>query len=147
MFEKILIAYDGSACARAAMATAMGLAKAERSKLFVCVVVDPIEIAGANAPMPPTQAALDAGRAHAQRLADDAVARAKSAGIDAEGVVVEGEPPYEILQTLQRLGADSIVIGTHGRSGVKRLFLGSVAEETLRSAHVPVVVVHDTSKR
>lgn len=139
---KILLAYDGSACAQTALATAIALAKAENALLNICSILDPIEVAGANAPMPPTQAALEAAHAQAQRRLDAAVAKAREAGIDAQGTLAQGDPAYEIVQCARQTGVDAIVMGTHGRTGLKRLFLGSVAEETLRTAHVPVVVVH-----
>lgn len=144
---KILVAYDGSQCSERARATAVNLAKAEGAPLLVCGVVDPIAIADANAPAPPTQAVLDKGREEMQRLIDDAVARCRADGAQASGVRLEGEPAYELVEEAKRSGADAIVMGTHGRSGVKRLLLGSVAEEMLRSAHIPVVVVHDASPK
>lgn len=140
----ILLAYDGSACAEAALATALSLAKAESATLTICSVLDPIAVAGANAPAPPTQAALDEGRVHTQRTLDSATSLARADGIEATGVLMEGEPAYELVQCARQRGADAIVLGTHGRSGVKRLLLGSVAEEVLRTAHLPVVVVRGT---
>lgn len=143
MFKNIVLALDGSACAQAAFATALSLAKAEAASLTICTVVDPIEIAGANAPMPPTQSALDNARARAKTLLEDAAVRAREAGVDARTEVAEGEAAYELVRLAERIGADAIVMGTHGRSGLKRLFLGSVSEETLRSAGIPVVIVHE----
>ncbi len=138
----MLLAYDGSPCAQSAFGTALSLAKAESATLTICTVVDPIEVAGANAPMPPTQAALDGALARARALLADATARARAAGVDAREELLEGEPAHELVELAARSGVDVIVMGTHGRSGLKRLFLGSVAEETLRSAAVSVVVVH-----
>lgn len=142
MFAKILAAYDGSACAQTALATAIGLAKAESAPLTIYSVLDPVEVAGENAPMPPTEAALEKARGEFQRRLDGAVAKARDAGVDAQGILAQGDPAYEIVRYARESGADAIVMGTHGRSGLKRLFLGSVAEETMRTAHVPVVVVH-----
>jgi nucleotide-binding universal stress UspA family protein len=142
---KILLAYDGSECSQQALAAAISLAKAENAALIACVVVDPIEIASAHAPATPNEAMLDEGRARARALAEDAVMRARKENVNAEALTPEGEPAYEIVQAARRSGADAIVMGTHGRSGVKRLFLGSVAEATLRASSVPVVVVHQAS--
>ncbi len=142
MFKKILLAYDGSSCAQSAFGTALSIAKAESAVLTICTVVDPIEVAGANAPMPPTQAALDDALARARALLADATTRAREAGVDASTELLEGEPAHELVELAARAGVDVIVMGTHGRSGLKRLFLGSVAEDTLRSAGVPVIVVH-----
>ena len=52
-----------------------------------------------------------------------------------------GNAPYEIVQTARQLNADLIVIGTHGRTGLKRLALGSTAEKVVRHAHCPVLVL------
>lgn len=63
-------------------------------------------------------------------------------GIPVQIEVVEGTSPSEtILSTMSRLGADLIVMGTHGRTGLRRAFVGSVAEEVLRLSTVPVLVV------
>lgn len=58
-----------------------------------------------------------------------------------ERQVLMGDPRGVIVQTAQRLGADLIVLGTHGRKGFKRLVLGSVAETVVRSAPCPVLAV------
>jgi universal stress protein A len=59
-----------------------------------------------------------------------------------EGTLVSGSAGEEIAAQAKRIGADLIVIGTHGRRGLGHMILGSVAEKTLRLAHVPVLVLH-----
>jgi nucleotide-binding universal stress UspA family protein len=54
----------------------------------------------------------------------------------------EGYPPDEICTEAKESGADLIVMGTHGRTGLERVFLGSVAERVIRQAEVPVLVTH-----
>lgn len=61
-------------------------------------------------------------------------------------VAAEREAAGEILAKAKEVGADVIVMGTHGRSGMKRLLVGSVAESVLRRATVPVVVVRDPTE-
>jgi nucleotide-binding universal stress UspA family protein len=64
--------------------------------------------------------------------------------------VVRGKPAAEILRTAEKLPADMIVMGTHGRTGLAGLLIGSVAEKTVRRAHCPVVCVkpgHETLAR
>jgi nucleotide-binding universal stress UspA family protein len=56
-------------------------------------------------------------------------------------VVGEGSPAEEIVAQAKRLSADLIVIGTHGRKGLKHLLLGSVAERVLRSSPIPVLTL------
>ncbi len=61
-----------------------------------------------------------------------------------------GDPAHTILSEIERIGADSVVMATHGRTGVKRFFLGSVAERVVRESPCPVLTVrptHATAKR
>lgn len=55
--------------------------------------------------------------------------------------LVEGVPYREVVRVAEELGADMVVMGTHGRTGIRHLLLGSVAERVVRSARVPVVTV------
>ncbi|MBI4508898.1 MAG: universal stress protein [Deltaproteobacteria bacterium] len=55
--------------------------------------------------------------------------------------VVRGRPAAEILRTIDRIGAEMVVMGTHGRTGLANLLIGSVAEKIVRHAHCPVVCV------
>ncbi len=59
----------------------------------------------------------------------------------AQTMVVEGDPAGSVLRAAQKLGADLIVMGTHGRRGIERFMLGSVAERVLRMSNVPVLTV------
>jgi nucleotide-binding universal stress UspA family protein len=72
---------------------------------------------------------------------DSAVQRAKEQYPATDGVLACGEPWQEILETAKRAGADLIVMGTHGRRGLSRVFLGSVAEKVVRLAPMPVLIV------
>jgi nucleotide-binding universal stress UspA family protein len=71
----------------------------------------------------------------------DAAAPARAAGVGVEAQVVEGRPVPEILRVAKEHAAGLIVLGTHGRSGFDRLFLGSVTERVLRHAPCPVLTV------
>jgi nucleotide-binding universal stress UspA family protein len=85
--------------------------------------------------------------------AEDVIEEAKrfcqplSAGIASEIVVRQGNPVSEILQQAEQMSADLLVIGTHGRSGFERLFLGSVTEKVLRKAPCPVLTVPPSTER
>jgi len=65
----------------------------------------------------------------------------EAAGRDAEIVVCPGDPTREITKQAEQLGADLLILGTHGKGGFERLFLGSVAEKVLRSTPVPVLTI------
>jgi nucleotide-binding universal stress UspA family protein len=143
MFEKIVVPLDGSRCAKRALDVAIKLARSESAALAICAIVDPIVIVGTTAPSPATDLLLSDREADARHLVEAAVQEARVAGLQAEGEMHLGVPFDEILRFAKRKKADAIVMGTHGRSGLKRLFLGSVAESVLREADCPVIVVRD----
>jgi nucleotide-binding universal stress UspA family protein len=77
-----------------------------------------------------------------QKKLDALVARAKSAGVRARGLLLEGQPSGRILHAAR--GAGLLVMGTHGRSGLARFILGSVASRVVAGARCPVVTVRGT---
>jgi nucleotide-binding universal stress UspA family protein len=77
-----------------------------------------------------------------QKKLDALVARAKSAGVRARGLLLEGQPSSRILHAAR--GAGLLVMGTHGRSGLARFILGSVASRVVAGARCPVVTVRGT---
>jgi nucleotide-binding universal stress UspA family protein len=146
VFENLVVALDGSTCAAHAFELTLALAGAETSTIAVCSIADARPIYGILSPEVTVQEALTAIQDHAQGIVDDALAKARVAGIAARGSVLSGEPVYEIVSYATAMHGDAIVVGTHGRSGLKRLFLGSVAEGVLRSANLPVIVVREDSQ-
>lgn len=142
MFKNLVVAVDGSKSAERAFAVALALAKAEGSNVAICSVVDPTSAIW-NSAGPSGEQALADAQTTAQGTLDDAMAKAAAAGIPAEGSLLLGAPAFEIVSYAGKIKADAIVMGTHGRSGLKRLFMGSVAEAVLRSATVPIVIVRD----
>jgi nucleotide-binding universal stress UspA family protein len=141
MLKLVVVAVDGSDCANRALDFALSLAKAEGSTLAACSVADPSAVYGALAPPAMVEQQLDEIEAEAVRAVDEAVAKATAAGIPVEGCVLKGDAIAEILLHAEKVHADAIVTGTHGRSGLTRLLMGSVAEGILRSAPIPVVTV------
>lgn len=116
-------------------------ASAHRAQLLLAYVF--------NAPLPPRMALpqysgemLDSG-ARSELLADlDRLAESlRHAGISVRTLICEGKPARELVRLAHTHQADMLVMGTHGRTGVGRLVLGSVAEETIRSAGCPVLTV------
>jgi nucleotide-binding universal stress UspA family protein len=82
-----------------------------------------------------------AARADAQKRLGALVAKAKQAGARVKGLLLEGVPHERIAQAARSRKADLIVIGTHGRTGFAKLFLGSVASRVLTIASCPVLTV------
>jgi len=68
-------------------------------------------------------------------------AKVRQAGVHYLSTSLVGDPPDEITSYARRVGADLIVVGTHGRTGIRRALLGSVAEQVVRRARSPVLVV------
>lgn len=141
MFENLVVALDGSACSDRALEVALDLAKVVGSHLAICCVVDPSPLYGTLEPAVLIENTLEEIRSHAQHVVNAAIEKAQAAGVSVEGCTPFGEPIREIGAYAQRMNADGIVIGTHGRSGVRRLFMGSIAEGVMRHASVPVVTV------
>lgn len=141
MFKKIAVALDDSEAARKAFDVALQLAQAERAELGICSVVDSIVITGMAPPGPAMDVIIGDMEIAARRLVTGAVERAHAAGVTARGQPRNGMPAFELLAYAKRYGADLMVMGTHGRRGVKHFLLGSVAEVVLRESNIPVLVV------
>src|SRR4051812_17903213 len=83
----------------------------------------------------------EAVRSGVQREAAAEVARLREDGVNVELVTRDGPPAHEICAYAQDRGFDLIVVGSHGRTGLKRFLLGSVAESVVRHAHAPVLTI------
>ena len=79
--------------------------------------------------------------AAAEKELEQFVAEHVPAGLHAERTVLRGRPFIEIIRYAREVGADMIVMGTHGRSAIKQVLLGSVAEKVVRKAPCPVLTV------
>ena len=143
MLKRIVVPLDGSPCAQHAFDYALRLAKAEGDTIDVCSVIDPVKILGRTPIEPFEEEPIVAAKARAEEDIKKAVEKAAAAGIAVEGHVELGEPAPTIVAHARKVEAESIVMGTHGRSGFKRLFMGSVAEEVLRTSPCPVVIVRE----
>lgn len=145
MFERLLVPLDGSTCADKAMDVAFSLAKSEGGELVFCSVVDPMVICGTTPPSPALDLLMTDAENDARRLVTTAQQRAHAMGLKARGEMRKGVPYDEIIRAAEHAKADAIVMGTHGRTGLRRLFIGSVAESVLRNAPCPVVAVREAA--
>ena len=92
---------------------------------------------------------VDEMETRAKATLDEAVTKAKLRYPRTEGMMVAGQPWEKILEAIKTSGADLLVMGTHGRRGLSRVFLGSVAEKVLRHSPIPVLTTggrHDPDK-
>jgi len=140
--HRILHATDFSPASRAAFRMAVALAQREPARLLLLHVLTPPSplVSGRRPPSSYLELLAMARRAARRRL-DRAVRQARAAGRRVEGKLVEGGAVDEILKAGRRWRPDLIVIGTHGRGGVRRFLLGSVAEQVVRRASRPVLTV------
>lgn len=140
--HRILHATDFSPASRAAFRMAVALAQREPARLLLLHVLTPPSplVSGRRPPSSYLELLAMARRAARRRL-DQALREARSAGGRVEGKLVEGGAVDEILKAGRRWRPDLIVIGTHGRGGVRRFLLGSVAEQVVRRASRPVLTV------
>ncbi len=138
----ILVPVDFSPGSEAAVEWARALAGAFSATLVLLHVVDTSTSAvlggpgGVLTPPPPTML-IDELRAEARKAMDDLAARTPGA----RTLIKEGTPRHEIIAAVKELGADLIVMGTHGRTGLAHLLFGSVAEHVVRHAPAPVFTV------
>lgn len=142
-FEHILVPVDGSETSYAAVDKAVEIAKAFNSKVTVVQVLalDPY-IAAEYITAAQTNDLVERARTAILKTLDEAKAKFAAAGIDAETQLLEGQVIYsEIVKAAESLNTDLIVIGSHGRTAFKKLFLGSVAQSILGQANVPVMVI------
>lgn len=143
MFKHILVPVDGSPTGELAIGKAVAIADAFKSAVTLIYVIDPYAFTGVGTDSSYGQAEyLSAARQEAQAAISTARQVFASQGLAAEGSVVEGHSTYQaILDTAQALGADLLVMGSHGRSGLEKLVLGSVTAQVLSHAHISVLVV------
>ncbi|SRR6266545_5525776 len=141
-FRRVLHATDFSPASRRAFRTAIGLARRSRARLILLhVMTPPSPFISEDAPSSSYTKLLAHARQAARRRLAGALARARRAGIGASAVGTEGLPADEILRTSRRQRVDLIVLGTHGRTGLRRAFIGSVAERVVSQARCPVLTV------
>jgi nucleotide-binding universal stress UspA family protein len=142
-FASVLVPYDGSEPAQAALAYALAL-KQNAGSLVVVTIVDETPIISQSAttvsaydPAPLFEALDEQGNV----VLADAVARCAAANVTPQTAIVHDAPVPGILATVQKYGCDLVVMGTHARTGVARTFLGSTTDGVLRSSDVPVLTI------
>ena len=145
MFKHILIPVDGSPTAQKAVETAAGLAKAFGSSVTAIYVIDPYPFTGLGSDFAYGQAEyLSAAAIEAKEATLAAQKALEQVGVSVNISVVEAHAAWRgILETAAKVGADLIVMGSHGRQGLEKMVLGSVAQRVLSHSTLPVFVVRD----
>ncbi len=150
MFERILVPTDGSEPSRNAAKTGIELAAAHGATVHALYAVEPIPLGGFTAGSGPASRefgdVVEKQRAEGQEAIDELVAMADEHGVTVIESIGYGKPDEEILEYADEEGIDAIVMGTHGRSGVGRFVMGSVAEKVVRKSPIPVVTVRTSEE-
>lgn len=140
MFKKILVPVDGSEGSDKALRTAAEIAQRFKAKVYLLFVAEPPGML-----YPPGLSYVDLMEntlKWGKEIAAQATERLRQAGIgQTESHVREGHPAQAILDSVAEWAIDLVVMGTHGRRGLDRVLLGSVAEEVVRRCPVPVITV------
>ncbi|HEV8022666.1 MAG TPA: universal stress protein [Candidatus Lustribacter sp.] len=141
-FSRVLVPYDGSEPAKAALTLAIALGK-HGASVFITTVVDEIAAIeesadGAGIDPSPVMEALDQ---EGQARLDEASALCRAAGITPGSKIVHDTPVGGILASLDVQKSELVIMGTHARDGLARTFLGSTTEGVLRLSRVPVLTV------
>ena len=145
MFKHILVPIDGSPTAQLAIDKAIGMAKAFGARVTAIFVIDPYPFTGVGTDFAYGQAEyLSAATAEANAAIKTAKTQFEAAGVAVETEVVEAHAAWRgVVQAAESRQADLIVMGSHGRSGLEKLVLGSVTQAVLSHTKCPVLVVRD----
>lgn len=138
MYDRILVPTDGSGGVERAIRHAVDLAVAHEAQLYTVYVVNTASYGGL--PMETSWEGIRDVLADEGQEAIDRV-RELAGDVPVDGAIVDGSPARQILTYAEDNDCDLIVMGTHGRSGVDRLLLGSVAERVVRTSDIPVLTV------
>ena len=137
MFQKILVAYDGSVPARDAYEVALDMAAKYKSDVHVVAVARPPEFAEDVE----TEAALESTREHLGRKFGEPERRAAQVALKPHFRVVTGHPAEQIIRAAEEYGIELIILGHRGHGVFERWLLGSVSRTVIAYAHCAVMVV------
>jgi nucleotide-binding universal stress UspA family protein len=143
----LLVAVDFNEISEDALARALDLAAPLHARVTALHVYSLPNLRVGDSDFLPSAEEATRVTADAEKQLDEIVARHRREGVELTRLLRTGRPPAEeICASATELGADLIVVGTHGRGAIGRAFLGSVALDVLRQATVPVMSVHEKHK-
>jgi len=148
MYKRILVPIDGSETGRLGLKEAIGLAADQKATLCLFHVTNDLALMVEAANTIEVEKYRVGLNEFGQNLLDEAAALASNSGVKSEAVLHDirgGRVSDAIIEEAQRNNCDLIVIGTHGRRGIRRALLGSDAEGVARQSPIPVLLVRDAS--
>lgn len=145
MYKRMLVPLDGSETSNKALVAALELARQCGGRVrLVHVIEEMAYLSGFDQYGGYSGELIGVMRENGQKILDDGMAIAQSAGVEADQMLFDklGERLGEVVSdAAKRWNADLIVVGTHGRRGIGRVLMGSGAEQIIRLAPVPVLVI------
>ncbi|MFB6198524.1 MAG: universal stress protein [Halobacteriaceae archaeon] len=142
IYERILVPTDGSAASRKAAKHAIALASEQGAEIHAIYVINSASFSGLTVESS-WEGVSEMLREEGQDAVDEVVELATEADVRVETTLLTGTPSQEIVRYAENQDCDLIVMGTHGRGGIDRLLLGSVAERVVRASDVPVLTVRE----
>lgn len=142
--RRILHGTDYSKASERALQEAVGFAKQNDAEMLVVHVIQPVVpyVAGEDIGAAELYVKLEEStKQEAQRSMDKLMQRLERLGVKAKSLLLRGIPADQIVKAAKNRKADMIVIGTHGRTGLSKLFMGSVASRVISTAQSPVLTV------
>jgi nucleotide-binding universal stress UspA family protein len=143
---KILLAIDGSKFSQEALQAIVDQIPPQSVEIRVLNVLQPIAFSAPPQMSPQYAPELESQGKEARALVDRTAATLRSAGFKVEAAIEKGDIRLKIIDTAAEWDADLIVVGSHGRTGVPRLLLGSVAEFVARNAPCSVQIVRSKKR-
>jgi nucleotide-binding universal stress UspA family protein len=143
--QRFLVPIDFSEYANQALEYAINLAEKLDAHLTLLHVIHSAPLGGVDMGVTLPYTYLQDLEAEITQSMDACLARVTAAGLEGDIVVVHGTPFHEIVETAKTQKVELIVMGTHGRTGLQHVLLGSVAEKVLRLASCPVLVVRQST--
>jgi nucleotide-binding universal stress UspA family protein len=144
MFHRIVVPTDFSDCSQEAWAVAKRMAAAPGSELVLVHVLTEVPLYAEGVfNIENARKVREGARKWVENALEDWVAKARAEGLTARAVVRSGVAHQEIVSLIRDERADLVVIGTHGRGGINRALLGSVADRVVRLAPCPVLTVRE----
>jgi nucleotide-binding universal stress UspA family protein len=130
MFDKIMVPTDGSEFAKKAEEMALSLAEKLEATVVAVHVIDEKLIY-------PFEVMEEDGKA----ILSNVQKKGQKMGVKVEEVLIFGNPRHDMKKISEKSGADLVVIASHGRTGLEKIIMGSVAENTLKTLNMPVLLV------
>jgi nucleotide-binding universal stress UspA family protein len=144
MYDKIAVPLDGSPLAECVIPHIEAIVRSPESEVQLITIIEPVEIP-TRGRMALTEEDLKAIHAEMEKDArtylDEMAQRLARAGIKARPVIMQGKPAESLVEYVHNNGIDLLIMATHGRSGLTKLFWGSIAEKVIRAVNVPVMLI------